>query len=141
MSKTHPGGLLAAFTQVDAAAGAIQELKEILRRGEQDVRESETISSVPQDEVDAIKPHVSRQVWALIQLQLLTGARSSELLNLRPVDFQNTSTKVWLVELGDHKTSLPTLMSVRPPVYKQIPNKSIRPVTAELCVLGAVRQG
>ena len=76
-----------------------------LRWGEQDVRESEAITPVPQAEIDAVKPHVSRQVWALIQLQLLTGARCGELLNLRPIDLQNTSGSVWLVELGEHKTA------------------------------------
>ncbi len=76
-----------------------------LRKGEQDVRESEAVTPVPQSEIDAIKPHVSRQVWALIQLQLLTGARSGELLYLRPIDFQHTSDKVWEVKLGEHKTA------------------------------------
>lgn len=41
----------------------------------------------------------------MIQLQLLTGARSGELLGLRPIDFQHTSDKVWEVELGEHKTA------------------------------------
>ena len=76
-----------------------------LRKGEQDVRESEVVTPVPQAEIDAVKPHVSRQIWALIQLQLLTGARSGELLALRPTDFQNMSGPVWLVALGEHKTA------------------------------------
>jgi len=76
-----------------------------LRRGEQDVRESEAVTPVPQAEIDAVRPHVSRQVWALIQLQLLTGARSGELLYLRPIDLQNTAGQVWIVELGEHKTA------------------------------------
>ena len=33
--------------------------------------------------IDAIKPFVSRQVWALVQLQLLTGARAGELVGMR----------------------------------------------------------
>ena len=74
-----------------------------LRRGEQDVRESEAVTPVPLGEIEAVQPHVSRQVWALIQLQLLTGARSGELLGLRPIDFQQG--RVWTVELGDHKTA------------------------------------
>ncbi|MCH8151388.1 MAG: site-specific integrase [Planctomycetes bacterium] len=76
-----------------------------LRRGEQDVRESEAVTPASQAEVDAVKPLVSRQVWALIQLQLLTGARSGELLYLRPIDLQNAAGPVWIVELGEHKTA------------------------------------
>ncbi len=76
-----------------------------LRKGEQDVRESEVVTPVPQLAIDAVRPLVSRQVRALIQLQLLTGARSGELLNLSPKDLPNTSAAVWIVELGDHKTA------------------------------------
>jgi transposase len=31
---------------------------------------------VPRAQIDAVKPHVSRQVWQIIQLQILTGARA-----------------------------------------------------------------
>ena len=47
-----------------------------LRRGRSGVRESPPVKPVPIEFVEAIRPHVSRQVWAMIQLQLLTGARS-----------------------------------------------------------------
>jgi hypothetical protein len=40
-----------------------------LRRGRADVREAEPVKPVPDAFVDAIEPHVSRQVWAMIQLQ------------------------------------------------------------------------
>ncbi len=43
-------------------------------RGACDVRES-TRSPVPDAFVDAIRPHVARQVWAMIELQRLTGMR------------------------------------------------------------------
>ena len=88
----------------ETVAAALHRLRG-LRKGEQDVRESEVVTPVPQAEIDAVKPLVSRQVWALIQLQLVTGARSGELLYLRSVDLQNTSDSVWLVELGEHKTA------------------------------------
>ena len=43
-------------------------------------------------------------MWALIQLQLLTGARPGELLGLRPVDLQMEGDS-WFAEPQQHKTS------------------------------------
>lgn len=51
-----------------------------LKSGRCEVRESDPIKPVPQCYVDAIEPYVSAQVWALVQLQLLTGARAGELV-------------------------------------------------------------
>src|SRR5262249_21782202 len=42
-----------------------------LRRGRADVRESKPVRPIPDAFVDAIEPYVSRQVWAMIQLQRL----------------------------------------------------------------------
>src|SRR5262249_35433960 len=42
-----------------------------LRRGRSGVRESSPVKPVPDHFVDAIRPHVSRQVWAMIELQRL----------------------------------------------------------------------
>ncbi len=50
-----------------------------LRRGRSGVRESLPVKPVPMEFVEAIRPFVSRQVWVMIQLQLLTGARSGEI--------------------------------------------------------------
>ena len=49
-----------------------------LRKGRTDVRESKPVRPVPGEYVDAIRPHVSAQVWAMIELQRLTGMRSGE---------------------------------------------------------------
>jgi hypothetical protein len=46
-----------------------------LRRGRSEARESEPVKPVPQPMIDAVRPLVSQQVRALIDLQLLTGAR------------------------------------------------------------------
>ena len=51
-----------------------------------------------------MRPHVSAPVWALIQLQLLTGARSGELVVLRPCDLDR-SAPVWIYRPAEHKTS------------------------------------
>jgi integrase len=44
---------------------------------------------------------VSRQVWALIQLQLLTGARAGELVGMRPIDL-DTSGRIWMFSPQEH---------------------------------------
>src|SRR5690606_18558207 len=49
-------------------------------------------------------PHVSRQVWALVQLQLLTAARPGELLPLRAIDIV-TRGPVWTYEPARHKNA------------------------------------
>lgn len=57
-----------------------------LKRGRCEVRETDPIKPVLQSDVDAIEPYVSAQVWALVQLQLLTGARAGELVLIRAIN-------------------------------------------------------
>ena len=51
-----------------------------------------------------MRPYVSRQVEAIIDLQLLTGARPGELVGLRPMDLDR-SGDVWACRPADHKTA------------------------------------
>jgi integrase len=74
-----------------------------LRRGRADVRESEPVKPVPDAFVDAIQPYVSRQVWAMIQLQRLTGMRPGEACIMRTIDI-DTSGRVWIYTPESHKT-------------------------------------
>lgn len=75
-----------------------------LRRGRCDARESDPIRPVPQEHVDAIQPHVSRQVWTIVQLQLLTAARAGEITIMRPIDI-DMSGKIWVYTPTHHKTA------------------------------------
>ena len=75
-----------------------------LKAGRSKAKESEHILPVPDEHIAAVLSHVSRQVAALIKLQLLTGARPGEVVGLRPIDF-DTSEDVWRVHLDHHKTS------------------------------------
>lgn len=59
---------------------------------------------MPDAQIQAIEPFVSRQVWALIRLQLLTGARPGELVTLRGVDL-HTGEVIWTARPEEHKTS------------------------------------
>jgi len=75
-----------------------------LKRGRTQARETQRVRPVPDECVQAIEPFVSRQVWGLVRLQLLTGARPGELVLLRGVDL-HTQGKIWTAEPEEHKTA------------------------------------
>jgi integrase len=74
-----------------------------LSMGRTRARETSPVKPVPEVSVDAIHPHVSRQVWAMIELQRLTGARPGEVVNMRTCDL-DTSGGVWVYTPWRHKT-------------------------------------
>ena len=53
--------------------------------------------------MDAIEPHVAPQVWAMVQLQRLTGMRPGEVTTMRTCDI-DTSGAVWIYTPARHKT-------------------------------------
>lgn len=75
-----------------------------LKQGRTDARESEPVRPVPMNLVDAIQPHVSNQVWAMIQMQLLTAARPGEVVTMRPGDIDR-SGPIWACTPTAHKTA------------------------------------
>jgi integrase len=83
----------------------LQALKAVegLRRGRGDVREGESVKPVPDGLVDAVKSYVSRQVWAMIELQRLTGMRPGEVCQMRTCDV-NTQGRIWEYRPESHKT-------------------------------------
>jgi integrase len=87
-------------------AGIYQALKSVqgLRRGRSAAREKPPIRPVPATSIDAIRPFVARQVWAMVQLQRLTGARPSEVMTMRTCDL-DTSSAVWTYAPADHKSA------------------------------------
>lgn len=82
-----------------------QALKTVegLKRGSVAVRESKPVKPVRDAFVDAIQPFTSRQVWAMIQLQRLTGARPGEVCCMRSCDI-NMSGDIWEYTPERHKT-------------------------------------
>src|SRR5205085_2809497 len=52
----------------------------------------------------AVKPFVSWQVWAMIELQLLTGMRPGEVCAIRTA-YIDRSGKLWLYKPAEHKTA------------------------------------
>jgi integrase len=74
-----------------------------LRRGRADVRESEPVKPVPDAFGDSIAPHVSRQVWTMVELQRLSGMRPGEVCSMRTIDV-DTSGRIWIYTPESHKT-------------------------------------
>ncbi len=76
------------------------------RKGQTSALETDPVQPVPIEHVDAARPFLSRQVNALISLQLYTGARGGELFKLRPVDIrQHPSAGVWTIAPTEHNTA------------------------------------
>lgn len=75
-----------------------------LKRGRTQARESAAVRPAKLELVQAVKPYVSRPVWAMIELQLYTGARGGEICIMRPCDIDRTG-KVWLYQPDKHKTT------------------------------------
>jgi integrase len=74
------------------------------RRNWADVRETEEVKPVPQAYIDAALPHVSRQVRAMIHLQLLTGMRPGEVCAIRTCDIE-TGGRIWIYRPLTHRTA------------------------------------
>jgi site-specific recombinase XerD len=74
-----------------------------LRRGRSDARETVPVKPVPDAIVDAVRPHLPRQVWAMVELQRLTGMRPGEVTSIRAMDI-NTAGSIWEYRPDSHKT-------------------------------------
>jgi len=71
------------------------------------VRESSKKELVDDYTIEAIRPHISRQVYAIIKLMLLSGCRCGEVCQLRPMDISEVETDgVRIIEFRPqhHKT-------------------------------------
>ncbi|MGA3068389.1 MAG: site-specific integrase [Tepidisphaeraceae bacterium] len=86
-------------------AGVYEALKTIepLKRAHTDAPESARVQPDREADVAALRPFVSRQVFAAIELMRLSGARAGEILSLRPGDIDR-SGKIWQTRLREHKT-------------------------------------
>ena len=67
-------------------------------------REGRKVGTVPDAHVDAVRPHLSRQLWAVIELQRLTGMRSGEALAMKSGEIDMTGS-IWVYTPARHKTS------------------------------------
>ncbi len=69
-----------------------QALKTVsgLQKGRTEARESKPVRPVLDASVDAIRPFVPRQVWAMIEIQRLTGMRPGEVCLMRACDLDTS---------------------------------------------------
>ncbi len=74
-----------------------------LRRGRSAAREGEPVRAVRRPDVAAVEPFVRPVVWAMIEVQWLTGMRSGELVSMRGADLE-VGGEVWLYRPRRHKT-------------------------------------
>ena len=75
-----------------------------LQRGRTEAREPEPVGPADGAAVEAIRPFVSRQVWAMVELQRLTGMRPGEVTAMRAGDV-DASGDVWVYRPAGHKTA------------------------------------
>ncbi|MBA2707235.1 MAG: recombinase XerD, partial [Gemmatimonadaceae bacterium] len=75
---------------------------EPLLEGRTKARESAPVKPVPAAHVDAVRPYLSRQVEAMVDLQLLTGMRPGETAMMRGCDIDSTF-KPWTYTPPHHK--------------------------------------
>ncbi|HEX3659751.1 MAG TPA: site-specific integrase [Pirellulales bacterium] len=75
-----------------------------LKQGRTTAPESNPVKPVPEADVQAVLALVSRQVAAMIQLQLLAGMRPGEVVIMRPCDVDRSGS-VWIYRPGKHKTA------------------------------------
>jgi integrase len=65
-----------------------------LRKGRSVAPETKPDHPVSDADVEAIRPHVTRQVWSMIELQRLTAGRSGEVTRMRTGDIERMG-EVW----------------------------------------------
>jgi integrase len=75
-----------------------------LQQGRTEARETEPVTPVTQDQIDAVLPRVTPTVAAMIQFQLLTGCRPGEVCSLRLSEIDRTS-EIWVFSPSRHKLS------------------------------------
>lgn len=74
-----------------------------LAKGRCPVREGKPVKPIPTAYVEAVRPHLSEQVWAMIELEELTGMRPGEVVIMRGCDL-DTSGEIWAYTPEFHKT-------------------------------------
>lgn len=75
-----------------------------LRKGKAAARESDPVKPVPEADVAKVLTHVSKQVRAMIELQLVTGMRPGEVVSMRQRDLDTTGP-LWVYRPASHKTA------------------------------------
>lgn len=112
LARTTINGFVSRIRQAFAWAveneivpgSVLQGLKAVagLKQGRSRAKECERVQAVDRAAVEAVLPHVSRQVAAMIELQWLTGMRPQEVVQMRMAEIDRGG-RVWLYRPRDHK--------------------------------------
>ena len=103
-----------------------------LRFGRSAAPERAPVQPVPEELIEPVKRHVSRQVAAMIDMQLLTGGRPGEIVIMRPCDIDR-SGPVWVYRPSEHKTEhhgRDRLIYIGPKAQKVLAPFLLRPAEA-----------
>ena len=74
-----------------------------LQRGRSGARETERIQPIAESLVELVLPYMPPTLRVMVQLQLWTGMRSTEVCTLRPADIDR-SEDIWIYHPTQHKT-------------------------------------
>lgn len=91
--RVCPVGVWQALTTVEG-----------LKRGRTIARESQRVRPVDNARIEAVLPHVSPPIRAMIRLEQLTGMRPGEIVELRPCDVTMRTDGLWAYRPPAHKT-------------------------------------
>ncbi|MHC4406936.1 MAG: tyrosine-type recombinase/integrase [Planctomycetota bacterium] len=72
-----------------------------LREGE--AVETDAVKPAPEEHIAAVEPHVTPQIWGMVNLQLWTGCRPGEACAIRAIDIKMQG-RVWEYRPHSHKT-------------------------------------
>jgi integrase len=75
-----------------------------LKRGRTTARETPRVKPVPEHLITPLRDFLSRQVWAMIELQILAGPRPEDVVRLRGTDLK-TGDGIWTAQPEEHKTA------------------------------------
>ena len=75
-----------------------------LQRGRSGAKEGREVLPAPRADVESTLPHLPRMVRAMVELQLATGMRPSEVRRFR-LDETDMTGEVWLFRPSEHKNS------------------------------------
>jgi integrase len=83
-----------------------------LRCGKTDARETKKVKPVPIEFIEAARPYMSTVVRSMVDIELLTGRRPSEVCVIRPLDIDTRNSSCWIYRPGSdqgpngmHKTA------------------------------------
>jgi len=94
----------ASYEMVPSSVYQALDTVESLKRGRTEAKEGKRVEPVPMELINKTLPLMNRQVRAVVQLQLLTGARPGELLGMRKADLRmDDESGVWTHRPQEHK--------------------------------------